>query len=183
MFADPSTITSVLQSVPNLKKVRIRVIGQSLTDDHIIKSITQSMCHNTLEELWIAPGSYRNSDVQQPPKMKQDNQEEYYVATMNLQSKKPISKTENLATDDASKCPIEDLVNLSIECIRTLINFCPNLLRLGDIAWYSNTTQEDLEEICNEIKCRNSRMAFVWENHIFPDMTKDISKSTDSSIN
>jgi len=59
MFADPVTTKSLLESAPNLRKVRIRIVRARLTDEYIIKPLTTFMCCRTLEELWISPGTYR----------------------------------------------------------------------------------------------------------------------------
>jgi hypothetical protein len=190
VFADPQTVRSLLENSPNLRKVRIRILRQQLKDEHLLKTIASSMCRRTLEDIWIAPGSYKNkftkslgSTVEYTSSISAYNQgvskEPSTLDTSGAPAPKlslvynevlptagQSSVLEVVKPDDS---PIEDLIMLTLDCCRALVESCPKLNRLGDIAWWTSLTQPDVEELCEELKARPraTKISFIWENHIF----------------
>lgn len=197
MFADPFTTKSILESAPNLRKVRIRIVRARLTDEYIIKPLTTFMCCRTLEELWVSPGTYRPTLEQSTNNATVDLTEDkdfkwqsfnevraaYYAAerpprnkvevevnkqTQNNNDQPDQSRASSSDELECGECPIEDLVHLTSDCIQTILKACQKLRRIGDIAWWTPVSRVELEGICQQLRKSRREVTFIWENQIFP---------------
>jgi len=181
------TTRSILEFAPNLRKVRIRIVRQVLADEHFRNAHT-FMCSRTLEELWIAPGTYKKetTEKEEVPRSADDAEwqsfnevrDNYYEAEnlpRNVKNNNASSSSEQLNIqnkndDDSPECMIEDLVQLSPTCIRKIIDGCQKLTRIGDVAWWTPVQEKDLDEIYTELKKNKREIRFIWENKILPNV-------------
>jgi len=176
MFAEPTTMVSMLEYCPNLKKVRVRILREQLYDHHIAKGVTNAMCKRSLEELWIAP-SYKKEKFGEGTGSPDNNK----LSTSHQTTKKTmgtstdfdkletiLGRYEHVAQDIV--VGLEDLVQLSAASITLVVQSCPKLKRLGDIAWWSQVDQKEASAICKELKNGHEcKVSLISENAIVAD--------------
>lgn len=139
---------SFIEFCPNLKKLHVRIRRNNLMDDHITKSIQNSMCRQSLEDIWIAPdGTCLESSILAGISNNQDKGDK----------------------EEAQHC---NLVQLSLECVESLIASCPKLKKIGDLSMWNEVDAEELFVFCDELKKKSSHILITWSNLVLPDYTK-----------
>lgn len=173
VFADPATITSILESVPSLRSLKIRVTRNPLTDDHLLKLLPNLMCSRTLEELWIAPGAFKASASGSEEEAAGGSEEEsskqkYETVLLNYfaAERLPRDASSDKSEENAS-CQIEDLVQLSVKFLHSVLTICKRLTRIGDVAWWTPLKKFELAKLEKDFARREKRtITFIWENKL-----------------
>ncbi|ODN03753.1 Phosphatidylcholine:ceramide cholinephosphotransferase 2 [Orchesella cincta] len=174
IFTEPSTLINIIECCPNLQKLRVRIRTHKLLDSHIVKPIQHSMCRRTLQDLWIAPGSYPESHIV-PKQTTQNSNADNVSNTSSLSSFAEMDTTTTTyhSNDDKPEAMISELVQLSLECITAVLTACPNLKRLGDISLWSNVEPEELYVFCEQLKKQNYNTMIIWANLTLPNYSQN----------
>jgi hypothetical protein len=156
VLAEPSTIFSIFKSCSNLVYVKFRVTFKPVEDGAMIAAVTGSRSRLTLKEFWIAPGSYKQSIAKSDAKSLKDLKEEASGAGGTL-----VGQGKNSEVDQLCK--------LSIKTAKALWKACTKLHRLGDLAWWSLVSSEELAQFCRHLQNRNSSLVVTFDDILLPD--------------
>ena len=162
IFAVPYTLASVLRQCHNLIKVRFRVITKPITDEDILGSISISGSKETLQEFWIAPGSYKTSSGS-PSNTSSESEKSSEGCSDAM-----IALTSKLI-GNGEEAEVDDLCRLSIKCACKLIKLCKKLRRLGDLTWWSLTTASSVSNLCSDIKTLKLGIVITFDDILLPD--------------
>jgi len=183
IFTEPKTLQSFMQHCPNLKRLTIRIRGAALTDDHIITAIRTSMSRNTLEEFWIAPAPVGSTGEtgggSHVSSLSPSLCPSFNSITERIEAEDRAITENDLA---AGKFASNDLVQLSMNCLKTLITTCASLKKVGDMASWSNVEEEELYMYCEELKQKRHKILITWANINLPDISYAKKKRANAKV-
>lgn len=174
IFAEPATFVNIMQSCPNLRRLRVRIRKSNLHDDELADAIENCMCRRTLEDLWIA--SARPMEIDTLGDSKKPFNDISSDNLSNVGSMSSFSQNGSCRELRFISTPVQNsapkLVQLSLESVGTLLRACPKLQRLGDLSTWAEIEEEQLYVYCEMLKRQNLDILILWGNMSLPNYCK-----------
>ncbi|CAG7836865.1 unnamed protein product [Allacma fusca] len=185
IISEPETIFSIFLNCPSLKFVKIRVKDGTLNDEEFLKTLSSSTCSSTLKELWIVPSLLKANRVNKTcpsPSRKHSEVLQRRERVFGTPSKKPASVNELELIDGVelqvkSEQVWDNFCKLTINSVKAICTVCTELTRLGNLAWWSITTEEFQSFKDSVVKGEFHPVHVEWESLIMTDL--DLSSGWD----